>query len=96
MEGGEKMVSLNCEVKRLHKLDGNGKLKAFADVAVADIFLIKGLRIVDGKKGLFVGMPREQGKDGQWYQTVLPLSEEIKNQLDGIVLGAYQEDFVSA
>ena len=85
------MVGLDIEVKRLHKLNSDGKLRAFADVAFAGLFLIKGLRIVDGKKGLFVGMPREQGKDGQWYQTVLPLSEEIKNQLDQIVLEAYQE-----
>ena len=85
------MVSLNIEVKRLHRWDGEGKLKAFADVAISDLFLIKGLRIVDGKNGLFVGMPREQGKDGQWYQTVFPLSEEVKSQLDEIVLQAYQE-----
>lgn len=85
------MVGLNIEVKRLHKLDGDGKLKAFADVAVADLFLIRGLRVVDGKKGLFVGMPREQGKDGQWYQTILPLSEEVRSQLNEIVLQTYQE-----
>ena len=85
------MVSLNMEVKQLHKLDGDGNLKAFADVAVAELFLIKGLRIVDGKKGLFVGMPRRQGKDGQWYQTVFPLSDEVKSQLNEIVLQAYQE-----
>ncbi len=85
------MVSLNFEVKRLHKLDGNGKLKAFADVAFADLLLIKGLRIVDGKKGLFVGMPREQGKDGQWYQTVFPLNDEVKVQLNDSILQAYNE-----
>ena len=84
------MISLNFEVKRLHKLDGEGKLKAFADIAIEGILLIKGLRIVDGKNGLFVGMPREQGKNGQWYQTVSALSDEVKNQLDEIVLQAYQ------
>lgn len=85
------MVELGITVDKLHKLDGEGKLRAFADVAIAELFLIKGLRIVDGKKGLFVGMPRRQGKDGQWYQTVLPLNGEIKSQLDEIVLAAYQE-----
>lgn len=85
------MVSLDITVKQLHKLDGNGKLKAFADVAIAELFLIKGLRIIDGKKGLFVGMPRRQGKDGQWYQTAFPLSEDVKSQLNEIVLEAYQE-----
>ena len=85
------MTDLSLEVKRLHKLDGEGKLKAFADVAITGLFLIKGLRIVDGKKGLFVGMPREQGRDGQWYQTVLPLNEEVKNRLDSVVLEAYKQ-----
>ena len=85
------MVNLSIEVKQLHKLDGEGRLRAFADVAIADLFLIKGLRIVDGKKGLFVGMPRRQGKDGQWYPTVLPLSEEVKSQLNDLVLQVYQE-----
>ncbi len=85
------MVDLNIEVKQLHKLNGEGKVKAFADVAIAGFLLVKGLRIVDGKKGLFVGMPRRQGKDGQWYSTVFPLSEEVKSQLNEIVLEAYQE-----
>ena len=84
------MISLNFEVKRLHKFDGEGKLRAFADIAIEGILLIKGLRIVDGKNGLFVSMPREQGKNGQWYQTVFPLSDEVKSQLDEAVLQAYQ------
>ena len=32
------MVTLSYEVKRLHKLEGNGKLKAFADIAVNDLY----------------------------------------------------------
>jgi stage V sporulation protein G len=82
---------LDIEVRRLHKLNGEGNLKAFADIALADLILIKGLRIVNGKNGLFVGMPRELGKNGQWYQTVCPLSEDMKTQLMEIVLAAYQE-----
>ncbi len=85
------MANLAIEVKRLHKLDSEGKLKAFADIAIAGLILIKGLRIIDGKNGLFVGMPRKQGKDGQWYQAVFPLSEEMRDKLNEIVIQAYQE-----
>ncbi|MBN2096869.1 MAG: SpoVG family protein [Candidatus Omnitrophica bacterium] len=84
------MVSLSMEVKQVHKLNGDGKLKGFVDVAIADLVMIRGLRIIDGKNGLFVGMPRRQGTDGQWYPTVLPLNEEVKNQLNEMVLEAYQ------
>jgi len=80
---------LKIEVSRIHKLDGTGATKAFCDVSIADSFMIKGLRIVEGEKGLFVAMPREEGKDGKWYNTVIPLNREIKDYIEKIVLEAY-------
>lgn len=83
---------VNLEVKRINKLDGTGNLKAFCDVAVAESFLIKGITVVEGKKGLFVSMPREQGKDGNWYDAVIPLTKEARQQVSELVLKAYQSD----
>lgn len=80
------------EVKRINKLDGTGTLKAFCDVAVAESFLIKGITVVEGKKGLFVSMPREQGKDGNWYDAVVPLTKEARQQISELVLKTYQSD----
>ena len=45
--------------------------------------------MVDGKKGIFVSMPREQGKDGKWYQTIRPINPEIKQVIESVVLEAY-------
>jgi len=38
-----------------------------------------------------VGMPRHQGKDGKWYNTVYPTTKEIQKQLSDLVLAAYEE-----
>ena len=81
--------ALDLEVKRVTRLDGDGPTKAFCDVAVAGAFLIKGVKVVNGKKGMFVSLPREQGKNGQWYDTVLPLTQEARNRLSEVVLSAY-------
>ncbi len=78
------------QVSRIYKIDGDSKLKAFVDISL-DGVVIKGLRIVDGSKGLFVSMPRHQGKDGKWYSTVYPTTEEINKQLSEAILAAYQE-----
>lgn len=80
---------LKFEVSRLHKLDGTGSTKAFCDLSVLDSFVIKGLRVVEGEKGLFVSMPREEGKDGKWYNTIIPLKREIKDEIEKLVLEAY-------
>ncbi len=77
-------------VARMNKWEGEGTTRAFCDVAVADTFLIKGIKVVEGKKGLFVSMPRQQGKDGKWYDTVRPLTKEARQQLSELVLEAYQ------
>ncbi len=76
-------------VSRIFKLDGDSKLKAFADVSVSGI-VVKGFSVVNGSKGLFVSMPRQKGKDGKWYSTVIPETKELKEQLAQVVLEAYQ------
>ena len=77
-------------VERINKFEGDGHTKAFCDVAIAQSYLVKGIRVVEGKKGLFVSMPREQGKDGQWYGTFIPLNKEAHQKISAAVLAAYQ------
>ncbi|MDD5568412.1 MAG: SpoVG family protein [Candidatus Omnitrophica bacterium] len=84
------MDGKEIQVSRIYRLNGESKLKAFADVSLAGI-IIKGFSIVDGSQGLFVSMPRHQGKDGKWYNTVYPTTKELKTQLCEAVLTAYKE-----
>jgi stage V sporulation protein G len=86
---GGNMVKL--VVTRIHKLDGAGLTKAFVDIAVEDCMVINGLRVVEGKDGLFVSMPKEVGKDGRWYNIVIPLTREFKDELEKLVLEAYDD-----
>ena len=82
-------AEVRIEVSRIHRLGGTGATKAFADISVNDAFMIIGLRVVEGEKGLFVAMPREEGRDGKWYNVVIPLKRETKDQIEKIVLEAY-------
>lgn len=85
-------VPLGLSVKRINRMAGEGTLRAFCDLEIAGSFLVKGVRVVEGKNGLFVSMPQERGKDGNWYDTVLPLSKETRQQLSEVVLSAYQAE----
>jgi len=78
------------KVVRLHRFESDSKTKAFADIAIGD-FLVKGLRVVAGQNGLFLGMPREKGKDGKWYESFSALTDEAKQSLSEVVLAAYKE-----
>ena len=52
---------------RIDRLIQNGNLKAIASVSLDGMFVIKGLKVMDSKKGLFESMPQEivPGKNGQ-------------------------------
>ena len=82
-------MSLEFKVAKMFCLPEAGNLKAFADLSVNDALVIKGLRVVEGKKGLFVTMPREQGKDSKWYDQVSCASTDIFDDIASKVLREY-------
>ena len=81
---------LSLKVVRLHRFDGDSKTKAFVDISLGD-FIIKGLRVLEGKKGLFLGMPQEKAKDGKWYNAFYPITKEARQSLSDVILAAYEE-----
>ena len=83
--------TLDIKVVRIHKLPNNGPLKAFVDMSINDLLIVKGLRVVQGQKGLFVSLPQEQGKDKRWYNIVHCLSKDLEGEINEKVIGAYSE-----
>ncbi len=84
-------MALDFKVTRLHRFDGDGATKAICDVAISDEFLVKGFRVVEGKEGLFVGLPQEKGKDGKWYGRAMALTTQTKEALSRAVISSYEE-----
>ena len=82
----------NIEVIRLYRCSNEGPVKAFVDIAVAGRIIVKGIKIIEGKKGLFVGWPREKGQDGKWYPRVQPISQEASKEIDELIMEAYNVD----
>ncbi|MFA5271330.1 MAG: SpoVG family protein [Candidatus Omnitrophota bacterium] len=85
-------MELDFKVARLHKFDGSGAIKAMCDIAISDQIVVKGFKIIEGKNGLFVGVPQEKGKNGKWYDNVFPLTPEVREAIDKTVLSAYKGD----
>lgn len=80
---------------RIDRVVQKGNVKAIASVSLDGMFVVKNLKVMDGKKGLFVSMPQESfpGKDGQkqYSNTFFDLTNSAKMQLQQVVLDAYQQ-----
>jgi stage V sporulation protein G len=86
---------MQVKLERIYRVDGSTgteKLKGFADINLDNDIIIKGLRVVEGKQGLFVGMPKELGKDGRWYDRVACLNDKIKEQITSAVMDGYNQE----
>ncbi len=79
------------EVVRLYRFENGGSLKAFCDLQIGEDYIIKGFRVVEGKEGMFVGMPSEAGKNGRWFSTFMPLTDDVKSRIQEAVMTAYEE-----
>jgi len=92
---------LDFKVVRMYKFTGTsaGPLKAFVDVSINDAIIIKGFRVLEGKKGLFVSLPYEMAKDSKWFFSVTLLTKTTRDSLSKAIFKAYDdmqpETFVS-
>ncbi len=67
-------------------------LRAYADVVLDDLVLIKGFRIIASKSGgLFIGMPSKKGKDSKYYDQVEFKTDDFQSLVRGRILDAYKE-----
>jgi len=78
------------KVDKVRLVQKDSAVKAFCDVLIAGVFVVKGLRVISGSKGLFVGFPREKGKDDKYYDTFYPITNEARLELVNAVIAAYE------
>lgn len=78
------------EVSTMSKLEGNGPAKAIGTLVVNGEFAVHGIKVVDGKNGLYVAMPSEK-RNGGYEDVVFPVTKEAHAAIDSAVLGTYEK-----
>lgn len=76
--------------------DANSKTVALATVTISDCLVLTGLRIVKGKKGMFVSMPQRKlskpDKNGNEYADIFfPVTHDFREELNNAILDEYDK-----
>lgn len=82
-------MKIKAEIRSIFQ--DSGKLKAVSNLVLEDCFVVKNVRVIDGKNGLFVSMPSRQNADGKYSDICFPIRSEVREQIEKEVLDAYQE-----
>lgn len=82
-------MKIKAEIRNI--FPDSGKLKAVSNLVIEDCFVVKNVRVIDGKNGLFVSMPSRQNADGKYSDICFPIRTEVQQQIEKEVLDAYHE-----
>ena len=83
---------LNITEVRIYPYEAdNGKLKAFATITFDNAFVVRNLKVISGKDGLFVAMPSQKLNSGEHRDIAHPVTTEAREHIQRIVLDAYNK-----
>ena len=70
----------------------DNKLKAFASITLDNCFVIRGLKIIEGAKGIFVAMPSRKRPDGTYQDVAHPINNETRDWMEQRIVEAYERE----
>jgi len=73
-------------------LKNEDKLKAFVNITFDNQFVVRGLKVINGKTGYFVSMPSRKRPDGTHQDIAHPVNNEARRLIEDRVLAAYEKE----
>jgi stage V sporulation protein G len=80
-------VNLDIRVYPLN--NPQGSTKAFASVSIDDLIAIRGIRVVEGKNGVFMAMPQSKDKNGDHHDIAFPLNGDLRKAINKAVVDQF-------
>lgn len=78
---------------RITIVEETNRLRAYANVVFDNCFMVRGLKVIEGERGLFVAMPSiKKGRDRKPQDIAHPINNETRVEIEGIVLDAYEDE----
>ena len=70
-------------------LQDEARLKAFVSLTFDDCFVVRGVKVILGDRGLFVAMPSRRRPDGSFQDIAHPIHARMRARVEERVLSAY-------
>lgn len=86
-------MKVTAEVSRIFE-DRSDMLKAATNIILEDDkdrFVIKNVRVIEGKNGLFMSLPARRNVKNEFKEICYPLSADLRKRMSDAALAAYEE-----
>ena len=82
-----KITSVN-----VHKKNDETKMKGIASVLLDECFVIRDIRIIEGKDGLFIAMPSRKNANGEYHDIAHPINADTRKMFEDAILAEYNKE----
>ena len=72
-----------------------GKMKAVVSITLDDVFVVHDIKVIDGEKGLFIAMPSKKAADGEYRDIAHPINAKTRENIQQMILDAYEKAYNS-
>lgn len=79
---------MNITEVKIYKLT-DSKTLALASITLDNEFVVSGLKVLNGKNGLWVAFPNRKNKDGEYKDICFPITAEARQGIITTVLDKY-------
>ena len=82
---------MKIEARISNLMPGDSNVKAIATATFDDCLAVRNIKVMSGKKGLFVSMPSVRDQDGNYTDICFPVTAEFRAELNKAVETAYRQ-----
>lgn len=82
---------MNITDIRVRKVEKEGKMRAVVSVTIDSVFVVHDIKVIEGEKGMFIAMPSRKTADGEYRDVAHPINSETRQQLQQLILEAYEK-----
>ena len=82
----------DVRISPIKQIEGLTHTKALAEIVFNDQFLVRGLRVMEGENGMFVGYPIDPFFKGEDMRCIAqPITRNLRDHIENCILEKYQE-----
>ena len=83
---------MDIQVKVNVLVNSENRVKAMASVTFDNIFVVTGIKVVEGQNGVFIAMPQRKTASGEYKDVCFPLTADFRKEISGEIIDAYNKE----
>ncbi len=76
---------------RVRRITKEGKMKAIVSITIDNEFVVHGIKVIEGEKGLFIAMPSKKAMDGEYRDIAHPINSTTRDAIQKVILEGYEK-----